>query len=149
MADSTSKSGPPGWLLVAAIVVAFWFGQGNGPTPAPEPNTDPLPSPSAVVVPEGSHVCVVEETGDRASNPYLAVMNRDREFWDKTLPQVFKSSGHWYDIDDPVLDAYADAINQSPPPLPSLVVISPAGKILLDVACPKTNAGVAALLKGK
>jgi hypothetical protein len=94
--------------------------------------------PKPAKLEKGSHVIVVEETGDRKKFPFIATLQSDRAYWD-----ALKASGiNWgfYDADSPSVESYEADIKAAG--LPTLLVISPAGRVLLSKSLPPTTESI-------
>jgi hypothetical protein len=94
--------------------------------------------PTPAKLEKGSHVLVVEETELRKNFPHIATIQSDRDYWDK-----LKASGinwHFYDSHSPSVASYEADIKAAG--LPALLVISPAGRVLLSKSLPPTTESI-------
>lgn len=141
----TTQSSGPGFLATLLIVVAVFAGAyvwqkggidfgGGGSDGQKHEQVDVNKIPA-----KGSFVFVLEETADRKNYPHVAKLNADLDLW-SGLEARGVSLNHFYDIDSKNVASFkADAEKAG---LPALMVVSPAGKVVLAVRCPETREGV-------
>jgi hypothetical protein len=138
--DEPKQSPPVGPWLVIVAVVAFGLGSYLNPSwfygqrDDDQEQVDPTPAK----LEKGSHVLVVEETELRKNFPHIATIQSDRDYWDK-----LKASGinwHFYDSHSPSVASYEADIKAAG--LPALLVISPAGRVLLSKSLPPTTESI-------
>lgn len=127
------------WLLFAAIAAYGLLVHLNRFEKAkPDDDRQEQVEPKPAKLDKGSHVLVVEETELRKNFPHIATIQSDRDYWDK-----LKASGinwHFYDSQSPSVASYADDIKAAG--LPALLVISPAGRVLLSKSLPPTTESI-------
>lgn len=138
--DQPKQSAPAGLWLVIVAVVAFGLGSYFEPDwfygRREDRKEQVEPSPGKLE--NGSHVIVVEETGDRKKFPFIATLQSDRAYWD-----ALKARGiNWgfFDADSPSVESYAADVKAAG--LPALLVISPVGRVLLAKSLPPTTESI-------
>lgn len=133
-----SKSSYLPWII-AIVAIGFAASQVDWKWSAkPDDDRQEQVEPKPAKLEKGSHVIIVEETSERKNFPFIASLQTDRDYWDK-----LKASGiNWgfYDQDSPNVASYEADIKAAG--LPALLVISPAGRVLLSKSCPPTTESI-------
>ena len=124
--------------IVAVVAIGFAASQIDWKWSTKPDDDQEQVDPKPAKLEKGSHVLVVEETELRKNFPHIATIQSDRDYWDN-----LKASGinwHFYDSHSPSVASYEADIKAAG--LPALLVVSPAGRVLLSKSLPPTTESI-------
>ncbi len=130
-----------GFLVAVVLCGGLWlWSQGGWKIPHQDEQKKEQVEPSGKVAAKDALVAIVEETADRKSFPHIAIIQADKDLWDK-VNELGTAPMHFYDVDSPNIAEYAEDARKAG--LPALIVVSADGVLASAINCPPTSEAIA------